>query len=149
MCQRGIQISRFIGHFQSGFFVGAVLNLSHQVHTVGNDDQNHPHVFSKRQKQVAEVFRFDGGALGIEFVDFYKPSDNAGHVFSVFLFDRLQAAQVVFHRLMKHDAQNRSSAHTDFFSHNNGCLHVFDDGVHLEDIPRNGSFRHGFYEMIF
>ena len=148
VCQRGIQVGRFVGHFQSGFFVRAVLNLPHQVHTVGYDNQDDPHVFGKRQKQVAEIFRFDDGTLGIQFVDFYKSPDNAGHVFSVFLLDGLQAAQVVFHRLMKHDAQNRGAAHTDFFGYDNSRLHVFDDGVHLEDIPRNGSFRHGFYEVV-
>ena len=48
----------------------AVLDLPHQVHTVGNDNQDDPHVFGKRQEQIAEVFRFNDGAFGIQFVDF-------------------------------------------------------------------------------
>ena len=149
MGQRCIQIGCFVGHFQTCFFVGAVLDLPHQVHTVGNDNQDDPHVFGKRQKQIAEVFRLNDGAFGIQLVDFDESPYDAGHVFSIFLFDRIQTAKIVFHGFMEHDSQNRGAAHADFFGHDDSRLHILDNGIHLEYISWNGTFCHRLDQMGF
>ena len=45
--QGGIQIGGLHRHLALGFRVGCVLDLAHDVHTVGNHDKNHTHVLGK------------------------------------------------------------------------------------------------------
>ena len=42
-----IQVGGFVGNLLTGFFIRGVLDLAHQVHTVGYHDENHTHVFGK------------------------------------------------------------------------------------------------------
>ena len=49
----------------------------HQIHTVGNHYQDHPHVLSKRQQQVAEVLALHHRILLIELADAVETLQNA------------------------------------------------------------------------
>ena len=130
--QRGIQVSRLVGYLQAGFLVVRVLYLAHQVHTVGNHDENHAHILGKGEEQVAEVFRLDGGTLGIQLVYLHQSADDAGHVLAVFLLHHFQRIEITLHCLVQHDAQDGSPFHTYLFGHDDGRLHIFQDGVHTE-----------------
>ena len=145
--QRGIEVGCFIGHFGPGLQVGRLLDLAHQVHAVGNHDEDDPHVLGEREEQVAEVFRFDGRALGIEFVDFHQAPDDARYVFAVLLADRLEGAQSPLHRFVEHDAQDGSPFHADFLGHDDGRLHVLDDGVHAERVARQVPVGHRLHQV--
>ena len=140
MGEGSIQISRLIGNFLTGFIIFRILDLTHEVHTVGNHDENHSHVFCKRKQQVSEVFRFDGRALGIEFIDLDQTFNNTRHIFAIFRMDKIQGTQTVFDRFVQHDAQNCGTLHADFFSHNDSCLHILDNRVHAKDISRQIPF---------
>ena len=61
-----IQIGRLFAHSPFGLLVVGIANLSHQVHAVGNHDQDHTHILGKREQQVAEVLAFDDGILLIQ-----------------------------------------------------------------------------------
>ena len=76
-----------------------------------------------------------------------QAADDTGYVAAIFLFDRFQGAETVFHRFVQHDSQNGSPAHADFFGHNDGGLHVFDNRVHSEYVAWNHPSLHDLYQM--
>ena len=149
VCERSIKVCSFVGHLEPRFLIGAVFDLPHQVDAVGYDYQDNPHVFCERQQEIPEVFRFDGRAFVIKFVDFYQPPYDSCHIFSVFFFYSIEGTQVIFHRFVQHDSQDRSSAHSYFFRHDYGGLDIFDDRVHAKHVARDCSRRHVFYQMSF
>ena len=71
MGQWCIEIGSLFAHLTFGFLVGSVANLSHEVHAVGNHDEDDAHVLGKRQQEVAEILAFDDGVLLVEFL--YAP----------------------------------------------------------------------------
>ena len=85
-----IQISGFVRHLLACVVVRRILDLTHQVHTVGNHNQDDTHIFGKRKQKVAEVLRFDGRTLGIELVDFHQSLDDARHIFAKFFFYEIE-----------------------------------------------------------
>ena len=52
-------------------------------------------------------------------------------------------------RFMQHDAQDGCTFHSYLFSHNDGCLHVPDDGVHTKRIARDITFGQVLDEIAF
>ena len=69
MGQRCIKIGRLLTDFTPCLIVLHITYLSHQVDAVGNHDQNHTHVLSERQQQIAEVFAFDHRVLFVQFLN--------------------------------------------------------------------------------
>ena len=63
------EVGRLFADAMLGVLVVGVANLPHQVHTVGNHDQDDTHVFGKRQQQIAEVLAFNDGTLLVEVAD--------------------------------------------------------------------------------
>ena len=61
--QGRIEIGGFLAHTLLGLFGLGVANLSHQVHTVGNHDEDDAHVLGKRQQQVAEILALYHGVF--------------------------------------------------------------------------------------
>ena len=49
MCQRSIEVCSFLRHLLTGFLVFCITNAAHQVHPVGNHNEDHAHILSKRQ----------------------------------------------------------------------------------------------------
>ena len=100
MSQRGIEISRlqtdcfherFPTHedalritFLIGFEQG-----THQVHTVGNHDQDYPHVLSKRQQQITEILALHHGILLVELMDTVETLQDTYHRRAILRFDIL------------------------------------------------------------
>ena len=83
MGQGGIEIGRFLGYFQLCLHILRVTNLAHQVHTVGNHDQNHAHILCKRQEQVAEVLTLDHRILQVELLDTIQAVQDACHLWAM------------------------------------------------------------------
>ena len=69
VCQGCIELACFLSYLAALFIGSAFLDLTHQVDTVGNDDEDDAHVFGKGKQEVAEVLGFDAGVAGIELVD--------------------------------------------------------------------------------
>ena len=89
MGQRGIEIGRFLGYFQLCLHILRVTNLAHQVHTIGNHDQNHAHILCKRQEQVAEVLTLDHRILQVELLDTIQAVQDACHLWAMFCLNGL------------------------------------------------------------
>ena len=89
MGQRRIKIGCLLRYLLTGFLIIRIAYLTHQIQTVGNHNQHHPHVLSKRQQQVAEVLTFYGGGLFIELLDTVKTFENTGHRLTILIADLL------------------------------------------------------------
>ena len=50
VCERSIKISGFFRNLLSGFRFSGIFDFSHDIHSVGNHDKYHPHIFSKRKQ---------------------------------------------------------------------------------------------------
>ena len=65
MGEGSIQIGRLVRHLLTSFVIGGILDLAHQIDTVGNHDEDDSHIFGKRQQQITEILRFYRWTLGI------------------------------------------------------------------------------------
>ena len=138
VCQRGIEVGRFVGHAEAGVVVRGVFYLAHDVDTVGNHDEDDAHVFGKGEEELAEVLRLDAGALLVEFLHADESADDACHVFAELAADFFGGVGAGAHGVVQHDAQDGGPAHAYLFGHDDGRLHVFDKGVQSEDVARCG-----------
>ena len=77
--QGRIEIVGFHAHLATCLVVLGVANLSHQVHTVGNHDEDDAHVFCKRQQQVAEILALYHRVLLVEFTHTNESADDGCH----------------------------------------------------------------------
>ena len=85
-----IEIAGFFAHLLFGFHGIGVANLPHDVHPVGNHDEDDAHVFRERDEQVSEVLALDDGILFVEFVDFHQTMDDVCHTIAILLANILQ-----------------------------------------------------------
>ena len=91
MCQRSIQVSSLVRHFEPVLLVARVLDLAHHIHTIRNHNQDYTHILRKRKQQITEVFRLDSRTLRIQLVRFHQSLDDTCYVipiFGVHLVDR-------------------------------------------------------------
>ena len=95
MSQRGIEIGCLLRYLQLGLHILCVANLPHQVHTVGNHNQDHAHILGKRQQQVTEILALDDGILLIELLDAVQTVQDARHLRAILRLDLLQR-QIAF-----------------------------------------------------
>ena len=149
MGQRRVKIRRFVCHPQPVFFLFRIFNPAHDVHTVGDHDEYHPHVFGKREKQVPEVFRLDGGAFLIQFVGFHQSLDDTAHIFSELVANLPDAQYPSLYDLVEHDAGEARPFHPDLFGHDDGGLHIPDHGIHAETVALQSIALHRFGKMLF
>ena len=77
--QGRIEVGGFFRHPFLGFRLVGVANLSHQVHTTGNHDEDDAHVLGKRQQQVAEVLALHHGVLLVELLNALQTVEYATH----------------------------------------------------------------------
>ena len=104
MGEGSVQIGGFIGHLPACFVVLALLYLAHDVHAVGNHDEDNAHVLCKGQQQVAEVLRLDGGAFGVKFVYPYQSAYDARHILAVVPFHFFGGTGAAAHGVVEHQS---------------------------------------------
>ena len=80
MGQGSIEIGSLLRHLHLRLDILRVADLAHQVHTVGNHDEDHAHVLCKRKKQVAEVLALDDGILLVELLDAVQTMKDTRHL---------------------------------------------------------------------
>ena len=77
--QRGIEISGLAAHLHLVLRVCRVAYLPHEVHAVGNHDEDDAHILGKRQQEVAEVVALDDGVLIVELAYALQAAEDEGH----------------------------------------------------------------------
>ena len=85
MGEWGIEIGGLLTDLVLGAVVIGIFNLSHQVHPVGNHDEDDAHVLSKRQQQVAEVLRLNDGIFLVQLLDALQTMQDAGYALAKLL----------------------------------------------------------------
>ena len=53
---------------------------THEAEAVGDHKQDHTYVLGKREKQMMEILRVDGGVPGIQVGGLQEATDDQGHV---------------------------------------------------------------------
>ena len=149
MGKGSVQIGGFIGHLPACFVVLALLYLAHDVHAVGNHDEDNAHVLCKGQQQVAEVLRLDGGAFGVKFVYPYQSAYDARHILAVVPFHLFGGTGAAAHGVVEHQSQDGCPPHAYLFRHDNGGLHILYNRVQPEDIPLYAVVLYRVYKMCF
>ena len=147
--QGGVEIGCFARYAEACLVVRSILDLAHHVDAVGYHDEDDAHVLGKGEEQLAEVFRLNAGAFPVKFLHADEAPDNSCHVFAKFLSDGFGRISAVAHGVVQHHAQDGCAAHTYLFGHDNGRLHVLEDGIQPEDIARDGVGLDGVYEVGF
>ena len=104
--QGGIEVTCFFCYPVSCLLGFGVANLTHHVNPISDHYQDHPHVFGKANKQIAEVFALYDWALSIELFNTDQPFDNCGNTFPKFLFNVIYGVCIVVHSFIKHDGNN-------------------------------------------
>ena len=149
MGEGSVQIGGFIGHLPACLVVLALLYLAHDVHAVGNHDEDNAHVLCKGQQQVAEVLRLDGGAFGVKFVYPYQSAYDARHILAVVPFHLFGGTGSAAYGVVEHQSQDGCPPHAYLFRHDNGGLHILYNRVQPEDIPLYAVVLYRVYKMCF
>ena len=149
MGEGSVQIGGFIGHLSACFVVLALLYLAHDVHAVGNHNENDTHVLGESQQQVAEILGLDGRAFGIKFVYTYQSPDDACHILAIDLLHFQSGASAAAHGVVEHQSQDGCPPHAYLFRHDNGGLHILYNRVQPEDIPLYAVVLYRVYKMCF
>ena len=89
MGQRCIKIGRFLRYLHLSLQILRIANLAHQVHTVGNHDEDHAHILCKRQEQVSKVLTLNHRILQIELLDTIQAVQDACHLWAMFCLNGL------------------------------------------------------------
>ena len=147
--KRGVEVGRFFRYPFAGFLPVCVFDLPHDVHAVGNHDEDDAHVFGERKQQAPEILASHAGGLFIKFLDAVQAADDAGHVFAEFFFHVFRSAVAATDACVHHHADDGSAGQPDFRGHDECGLHVVEDGVHAEHIPLDEVAAGGFDKVCF
>ena len=132
MCQWGIEDASLVGHFLTCFIAAQFLDLPHEIHTIGNNDEDNAHILGKRQHEVTIVFGLDAVALGVQLVNFQQAVNDFQHIVTKQFANFSFGYQTVMYILMEHGTDDDSPTGTDFFDGNQGCLQVEQHRVETE-----------------
>ena len=132
--QRGIEVAGLLAYLQLGLHVLRVADLPHQVHAVGNHDENHAHVLGERQQQVAEVLTLDDGVLLVEVLDAHQSADDGCHLLAEIRLHLFQRQRAVGHARVEQDGQHTVALQPFLFYGQHGGLHALMDRVEAEHV---------------
>lgn len=110
MGQWRIEIAGFFRHLVLCLLVRRVADLSHDVHTVGDHDEDHAHILGKAQEQIAEVLAFDDGVFLIELLDADKSVDDTRHVVTESLAYLFHCLKVIAETAIEHRGDDTVAA---------------------------------------
>ena len=129
-----IEVGSLLTDLTLRLFVFGVANLAHEVHTVGNHNQDDAHVFSKRQQQVAEVLALNRRTLLVEFLNAHQSFDDGGDTIAESFVHILDGLLVIQHTIVKQDGQDTVALQSDFLDSDEGCLQRTKNRVQSEHI---------------
>ena len=120
--ERRIDVHRLLGN-AGALGLGHVLERPHVVKTVGELDEQHPHIVGDRKQELAKVLRLFG-ALGdqIELLDLGETLDKASDILAEQLVDFLSGRGRILDRVMKESHRDGGLIH----------LHLGEDRGHFE-----------------
>ena len=85
--QRRVKVGSFLTNRHLCLGIVRITDLAHQVHTIGNHDQDHPHILCKGKQQIAEVFTLDNRVFLIELLYTVQTVQDTSHLISILLLD--------------------------------------------------------------
>lgn len=142
MGQWRIEIAGFFRHLVLCLLVRRVADLSHDVHTVGDHDEDHAHILGKAQEQIAEVLAFDDGVFLIELLDADKSVDDTRHVVTESLAYLFHCLKVIAETAIEHRGDDTVAAQSYLVDGDACCLQGGEDRVQSEDIAVDAALLH-------
>ena len=133
----GIEIACLLTHLHLGRHVLRVTNLPHQVHTVGNHDENHAHVLRKGKQQVAEILALNDGILLVEVLNADQTVDDGRNLLAEVPFHLFQRQQAVNHARMEQDGQHAVALQAFLLHSQHRRLHALVQRVESEHVTLN------------
>ena len=121
--QRGVQVRRF-GSQPQPVVVLQLLAQAHQAKTVGNHNQDHPHIFGKREKQVMEVLGIDGRIACIQVGRLQQSPDDQCHVGIECLFDLFAGNDLFQNGTIEQERNHGSPFQTDLRGCDQGSIYI-------------------------
>ena len=122
--QRSIKICRFHGHLALCFHLWRVFDLAHGVHSVCQHDENHAHVFSKRNQQAAEIFALHSGTLLVKVANAQKAFDDVCHIFAKIFLHLLYGYRTTLDGGADHDTDNGTARKANFLHYKHGRFQI-------------------------
>ena len=132
----------------TGFLVRRVTYLAHEVHTVGNHDEDDAHVLGKRQQKVAEVFALHHRVLRVEFLYALQAMQDVAHGLTEgngYLVDGEHAA---LDAGIEQYGQHGIAAQANLVDSQQGCLQAVDDGVESEEVALHLALLYGLQKLL-
>ena len=124
MRQWGIQVRSLRCHTPALLIRASILNLSHQVHAVSDNDENHPHILRKRQQQITEILCLNGRILRIQFIHPQQSVNDVRHILAKRPLHILHLNHTHRHTIMQQDADDRRTVLSNLLSRNHRSLQV-------------------------
>ena len=122
MRQRSIEIFSLLAHFLLRFELLCVAYLTHQIHAVGNHDEDDAHVLGKGEEEVAEVLRLDDGILPVELLYALEPVEDACDGFAEEKLHVVECDGAAVHAGAHEDGDDGIAAETCLAGHQQGRL---------------------------
>ena len=119
-----IEKRRLLADALLGLFVVRVADLPHQVHALGNHDEDDAHVLGKREQQVAEILAFHHGRFHVQLADARQSVENGVHLHAL----------VELQSLAQDDGHDAVAAQAGFLEGQLRRLQRTDDGIQPEHV---------------
>lgn len=134
MGKGGIEISSLLTHLMLCLRLSCVTDLTHQVDTVSNHDEDDTHVLGEGEQQVTEILRLDDRVLLVEVLDALQPMQDAGNRLTELTLDHINSEIAVLHTGMQQDGKDSVTFQTDLLHNQIGSPETQQHRVQAEHI---------------
>ena len=111
-----------------------VAYLSHEVHAVGNHDENHAHVLGEGEQEVSEVLALYDGVFLVQFLYAYEPVDDGGHGLALRLCYLFQVGGAVDDARVEECGDGTVALEPLFLYGDDGRSETMQHGIEAEDV---------------
>ena len=132
--KRRIEIGSLLTHLPLRFHLFRITYLAHQVHTVGNHDQDNAHILCKRKQQVTEILCLHDWILLIELLDTLKSVEDTRDGVTKDLPHLLNGQMTILYTRMQQHCQHGITLQSDLLYHQLSRLEGKHDGIEPEHI---------------
>ena len=97
---------------------------AHQAEAVGDHDQDHAHIFGKREQQFMEVFGINSRVAGVKVRSLQQAADDQGDICIECLFHFIQRDDLFQDRAVEQESDDRCTLQSDLCSGDQRCVDI-------------------------
>ena len=122
MGQRCIEIGSLLRHIHLRTDILRISYLPHQVHPIGNHNQDDTHVLGEGKQKVPEVLTLDNGVILVELLNAVQTMQDTRHLIAILLPDLLRCQPTLLDLRNQIDSLDGITFQSDFLFKNFSCL---------------------------